>query len=110
MPVEGQWERSQTPLRRLSRRELRLLQGFLAVLLAAVAASGVLVLTTSDPPVPPDCIQVTGGSTLGAVHYRVCGADRAAWCRQVAGRDDPTSVAVQRRCVAEGISPRSAHP
>jgi len=60
--------------------------------------------------VPPDCIQVTGGSTLGAVHYRVCGADRAAWCRQVAGRDDPTSVAVQRRCVAEGISPRSAHP
>ena len=110
MPVEGQWERSQTPLRSLTRRELRLLQGFLAVLLAAVVASAVLVLTTSDPPVPPDCIQVTGGSTLGAVHYRVCGADRAAWCRQVAGRDDPTSLAVQTRCVAEGISRRSARP
>jgi len=110
MPVEGQWERQQTPLRRLTRRELRLLKGFLAVLLVAVAASVALMLTTSDPPVPPDCIQVTGGSTLGAVNYRVCGADRAAWCRQVAGRDDPTSLAVQRRCVAEGISPRSARP
>lgn len=110
MPVEGQWERLQTPLRGLTRRELRLLRGFLAVLLVAVAASAVLMLTTSDPPVPPDCIQVTGGSTMGAVNYRVCGADRAAWCRQVAGREDPTSLAVQKRCVAQGISPRSARP
>lgn len=110
MPVEGQWERQQQPLRRLSRRELRLLQGFVAMLLIAVAASVVLILTASDPPVPPDCIQVTGGSTMGAVNYRVCGGDRAAWCRQMAGRGDPTSVAVQRRCVAQGISPRSARP
>jgi len=112
MPVEGQWERQQTPLRRLSHRELRLLQGFLAVLLAALAASVVLMLTTSDPPVPPDCIQVTGGSTLGAVHYRVCGQDRAAWCRQVAGRQDPTSLAVQKHCRALGLDARAPrrHP
>ncbi|HEX4805812.1 MAG TPA: hypothetical protein VFU94_07925 [Conexibacter sp.] len=110
MPVEGQWERSQTPLRRLTRRELRLLQGFLAVLLLAVAASVVLMLTTSAPPVPRDCIQVTGGSAVGAANFRACGAGRAAWCREVAGRDDPTSLAVQKRCVAEGLSPRSARP
>jgi hypothetical protein len=110
MPVEGQWERQQTPLRRLTRRELRLLQGFVAVLLVAVAASVVLMLTTSDPPVPPNCIQVTGGSAVGGANFRVCGADRAAWCRQVAGREDPTSLAVQKRCVALGLSPRSARP
>ena len=110
MPVEGQWERSQTPLRRLSRRELRLVQGFLALLLVAAVASAALVLTASDPPVPPGCIQVTGGSTMGAVNYRVCGEDRAAWCRQMAGRGDPTSLAVQKRCAAEGISRRSARP
>ncbi len=109
MPVEGQWERQQTPLRRLSRRELRLLWGFLGVLLVAAAATVVVAFTQSAPPVPPDCIQVTGGSTMGAVNYRVCGADRVRWCRQVAGRTDPTSLAVQKRCGALGLSPRSAH-
>lgn len=110
MPVEGQWERQQTPLRRLTRRELRLLQGFVAVLLVAAAAAAAIAFTQSSPPIPRDCIQVTGGSTMGAVNYRVCGADRAAWCRQVAGREDPTSRAVQARCVAAGLSPRSARP
>lgn len=110
MPVEGQWERSQTPLRRLTRRELRLLQGFLAALLVTVAATVALALTQSAPAVPPDCIQVTGGSTMGAVNYRVCGADRAAWCRQVASRADPTSRKVAARCRDQGFSPRSARP
>lgn len=110
MPVEGQWERSQTPLRRLTRRELRLLKGFLAVLLVATVATVALALTQSAPAVPPDCIQVTGGSTMGAGNYRVCGADRATWCRQAAGRDDPTSQKVAARCRDQGLSPRSARP
>lgn len=108
MPVEGQWERQQTPLRRLTRRELRLLQGFVAVLLLAAVAIAVVSFTQSSPPVPANCIQVTGGSTMGAVNYRVCGADRAAWCRQMARRDDPTARAVAARCRAAGISLRSA--
>lgn len=103
MPVEGQWERQQTPLRRLTRRELRLLQAFVAVLLVAAAATLAIALTQATPPVPADCIQVTGGSAVGGANYRVCGADRVAWCRQVAGREDPTSRAVQERCRAAGF-------
>ncbi len=110
MPVEGQWERQQTPLRRLTRRELRMLQGFVAVLLVAVVASVAIGLSQSTPAVPADCIQVTGGSAVGGANFRVCGADRAAWCRQVAGRDDPTSLKVAARCRALGLSPRSARP
>ena len=110
MPVEGQWDRQQTPMRRLSRRELRLLWGFLVVLLVGAAATVAIAFTQSSPPVPPDCIQVTGGSSMGAVNYRVCGADRAVWCRQMARHTDPTALAVQKRCAALGLSPRSAHP
>ncbi len=108
MPVEGQWERQQTPLRRLSRRELRLLRGFLGVLLVTATVSMAIALTQSSPPVPPDCIQVIGGSAVGGANFRVCGTDRATWCRQVAGRADPTSLAIQKRCAALGLSPRSA--
>jgi hypothetical protein len=110
MPVEGQWERAQAPLRGLTGRERRLMWGTAAVLLAAALVVVALALTRSEAAVPRGCIQVTGASTMGAVNYRVCGADRAAWCRQVAGREDPTSVAVQERCRAAGLSPRSAHP
>lgn len=108
MPVEGQWERQQTPLRRLTRRELRLLQGFVAALVATAIAVAAVAFTHSAPPVPANCIQVTGGSTMGAVNYRVCGADRPAWCRQMARKDDPTARAVAARCRAAGIIPRSA--
>src|SRR6185312_12030084 len=52
MPVEGQWERQQTPLRHLTRRELRLVQGFLAVLLVAAVAGVALAVSQSAPPVP----------------------------------------------------------
>lgn len=108
MPVEGHWERQQTPLRRLGRREKRLLQGFLAVLLAATVAVAALSALQKAAPVPAGCIQVTGPSTLGAAVYRECGAAAVRWCREEAGKSDPLARAVQARCPA--LSRRSAQP
>ena len=106
MPVEGHWERQQTPLRRLSRRELRLLQTVAAVLIAATVAVVLIGALRHDPPVPANCLQVIAPSTVGAVNVRVCGADVGRFCRQQAGRSDTTALAVQARCRARGISLR----
>ena len=46
------------PLRRLSRREMRLLQGFLGVLLAATIAVVLIAAMRSEPAVPARCLQV----------------------------------------------------
>jgi hypothetical protein len=108
MPVEGNWERQQTPLRRLSRRERRLFQAIAAALLVATAVVVLLALLQAPPRAHAGCIEVTGSSTLGAANYRVCGADRRTWCRQEAAHDDPLARAVQARCRALGLSPRSA--
>jgi hypothetical protein len=106
MPVEGSWERQQTPLRRLTARELRLLRWTVALLLAATLAAVVLASVVREAPVPPGCIQVTGGSAVGGANFRRCGADARQWCVEVAGKRDPTSLAVQARCRAQALSRR----
>jgi hypothetical protein len=106
MPVEGSWERQQTPLRRLSPREARLLRWTVLVLALATIAVVTLAITAREAPVPPGCIQVTGGSTMGGANYRRCGADARRWCVEVAGTGDPLSRAVQARCRARPFSRR----
>jgi hypothetical protein len=98
VPVEGHWERQQTPLRRLGRRERRLLWVFVAVLVAATVAIALAAALHKATPVPAGCIQVTGPSTLGAAIYRECGTAATRWCREEAGRTDPLARAVQARC------------
>jgi hypothetical protein len=108
MPVEGQWERQQTPLRRLTRRERRLLQATAAVLLVATVVVVLIAVLKPEPAVPAGCLQVTAPSTMGAVNVRVCGANVPRFCAQQAGKDDPTARAVQARCRALAVSPRRA--
>lgn len=108
MPVEGLWERQQTPLRRLTRRERRLLAGVLGVLLAATVAVALIAVLQPERPVPAGCIQVIAPSTMGAVNVRVCGAGVRRFCAQQATRSDPMARAVQARCRALRLSPRSA--
>jgi hypothetical protein len=98
VPVEGQWERQQTPLRRLGRRERRLLRAFVVLLLAATVAVALFAALHKPAPVPADCIQVTGPSTLGAAVYRECGVAAVRWCREEAGKQGPLARAVQARC------------
>jgi hypothetical protein len=103
MPVEGNWQRQQTPLRRLTRRELRLLQAFAVALALATTAIVAFAIVQRSAPAPAGCIEVTAPSTMGAVNLRICGADAPRWCRQEAGKDDPTARAVQARCRALGL-------
>jgi hypothetical protein len=99
--VEGHWQRQQTPLRRLTRRERQLLAGFLVALALASAGVVAYMVLHRAAPLPAGCIEVTAPSTVGAVQLRVCGpAAVARFCREQAGRDDPTARAARERCRA----------
>lgn len=108
MPVEGQWERQQTPLYRLTRRELRLLQATVAVLLVAAVAAVLVAVLQPAKALPAGCFQVNAPSAVGAVNLRVCGAEIPRLCRQQAGLSDPTARKIQALCRARGVSLRRA--
>ena len=78
MPLERHWERQQTPIRRLGRRQGRILAAVagvlmaaaVAVLLVALACWAVLAGTQSAPS--PGCTHETIASTTGGATIEHC--------------------------------------
>jgi hypothetical protein len=93
MPVEGQWQRAQTPF---SRREKRLLAGVGALAAAAVVAVGVVSVTSNDAPAA-GCVRADVPSTMGGTRLEVCGARARAVCRTTPGGVENAIVAACRR-------------
>ena len=103
MPLEGHWQRVNTPLRTLTRRERRLVST--AVALAVALAVAVIVLAAGASPAPPraGCISATVPAAMGASSVDACGARAVRICRQRAAATDPGSLAVERDCRRAGI-------
>lgn len=105
MPLEGHFQRVNTPLRRLTRRERNVVIGGLAVTLIALA---VLVLATSgdtQPPPKPGCIRVSVAGRTGAELIQACGAKARELCARSVGRDEPQYLAIAAGCSAQSIRP-----
>jgi hypothetical protein len=99
MPLEGHWERVNTPLRRTTKREGRLIAVVAALLVAAALAVGVYAVLDDSASKPgPGCIEVTAAHARGGATIQACGADAARWCRIVAPRDDSLALKVKARC------------
>jgi len=92
VPVEGQWQRANTPL---SRRDKRLLGG-LAVLAAAGAAAAGIAFATHSGSSGAGCVVVDVPSTMGGARLRNCGAAAHRFCR-TEGRRDPRIAAACRK-------------
>lgn len=107
MPVEGQWERTQTPLRKLTRRERVAALAMVAV--TAIALAGILLLTAGDsrPGPAPGCISVAIPGRTGAELVNGCGVEAREICARAATRDDPGSRAIAASCAERNI-PRLA--
>jgi hypothetical protein len=105
MPLEGHWQRTNTPLRRLTKRERNVVIAGLATTLIALA---VLLLATagdSQPPPAPGCISVPVAGRTGAELVHGCGAEAREICARAASRDDPGSEAIVASCGERGIRP-----
>jgi hypothetical protein len=103
MPLEGHWERVNTPVRRLTRRERTVvLVGVLAT--AAVVLALVLGTVGNSRPAPaPGCIYAIVPGPTGAMPVDACGARAKGICvRHVTG-EDPPSRAIRADCRRAGL-------
>ncbi len=108
MPLEGHFQRVNTPLRRLTKRERNVVIGAVAVTFIALLA---LVLATAGdtrPPPAPGCISVSVAGRTGAELVHGCGLEARELCAQVAGLDDPQDLAIAAGCSDQNIRPLAA--
>lgn len=103
MPLEGHWQRTNTPLRKLTLRERRVVVwGTLATAIVLLA----LVLATAgdrQPDPAAGCIRASIAGRTGAELINGCGQRAVALCRRAAGRDEPWATSVSDACRAAAI-------
>jgi hypothetical protein len=115
MPLEGHWDRQQTPLRGISARERRVLAVVAALLVALSVALLVHGLaSSSSPSASAACVDVTAASTLGGAKVHACGAEATRVCRSAGAGSSPLAVALRPQCrrlhLPVGVSGAAAEP
>jgi hypothetical protein len=103
MPLEGHWQRVNTPVRKLTRRERRLVRAALVLVIIATVAIVVVAASSSTPAPRPGCISAIVPGATGGVPVDACGARARAICRAHAGQSDPGSLSIERSCRRAGI-------
>jgi hypothetical protein len=103
MPLEGHWQRTNTPLRRLSPRERNVVIAGLAVTVVAVIALIVATAGSTQPAPAPGCIRADVAGRVGGERIHPCGRAAEATCARSRGFDSPRSRTILEACEAAGI-------
>jgi hypothetical protein len=104
MPLEGHYQRVNTPLRKLTGRELRVLVIGSFVTLVAILALIFLPGSTARPLAPgAGCIEVGVAGRVGNDPVAGCGAKAVAICRRAAGFEGARAETIGEACLAEHI-------
>jgi hypothetical protein len=103
MPLEGHWQRTHTPLRKLTRRERGAATAMVAV--TGVALAAILLVTAGDrrPEPAPGCIETVVAGRVGGEPVSGCGAEARAICTRAARFDDPRAEKIVEVCGERGI-------
>jgi hypothetical protein len=110
MPLEGHYRRVNTPLRRLTRREVTVLVAGVAVTLVACLAL-LFVPAHNDRPLlersgggsHAGCIEVAVAGRVGAEPIVGCGAKARALCTRASGFEGPRPDAIVAACRQAGV-------
>jgi hypothetical protein len=103
MPLEGHWKRVNTPLRRLTKRERRILFGATAAMIVTILALVLATVGDSRPGPKPGCIYAIVPGVMGATPVDACGVQAKTTCAQHAALRDPGSRVIQTSCRRAGI-------
>lgn len=109
MPLQGHWERVNTPVRELMPRERRLVRAALVLLAAAAVGIAVVAIATSGngtggTPLAPGCIRIEVPSTMGASASDFCGQHAASFCRGPIAHKPPLDATALPKCREAGYS------
>lgn len=102
VPLEGQWERQNSPLRGASRREGRALAIVASAFVLAIAVVAYAALQHDSGGRGAGCVNITTPSTTGGASLHACGRAAAGWCRSEAARGDAFARVVQASCRRAG--------
>jgi hypothetical protein len=103
VPLEGHWQKQNTPLRKLTGRERRAGLAVLVVTVVAMLAVVVATVGDSNPPTPMGCIRAEVAGVVGAETISGCGAEAEAKCAHAARYDSPRARGVVAECERQGI-------
>lgn len=105
MPLaQGHWQRTNTPLRRVTGRERKVVVGGLVVIILAIIALVIPGIEGSTQPGPgPGCIRVQVAGRVGGEVLHACGVAARALCARTATFQGPRSETVLAGCREAGI-------
>ncbi len=109
MPLEGHFQRVNTPLRRLTKRERGIVVAGLVVTVAALLALILATASDSRPQPAAGCIYTVVAGRTGGEPVHGCGAEAEAICAHSARFDDPRAEKVVGVCREAGV-PTSGKP
>ena len=102
--VEGHWQRTNTPLRRVTGRERKVVIGGLTVTIVAVLVLVLVGIGGSTQPGPaPGCMRALVAGRVGGEVVHACGAEARALCARTATFEGPRSETVLASCREAGI-------
>src|SRR3954451_20712233 len=105
MPLEGHYERQNTPLYKLSSREIRVAVGIVAVtlvtIIAMVAVSGA---TNSNPAPAIGCINPTVAGIVGAETLNACGQEAVDLCTHASEYDGARAETIVANCDKQAVN------
>jgi hypothetical protein len=113
MPLEeGHWQRTNTPLRRLTARERSVVIGGLTATVVAILAIVVGGNAGASHPGPaPGCMRALVAGKTGGEMVNACGAEARTLCARTATFEGPRAEAILASCRGAGIPlPRAAAP
>jgi hypothetical protein len=102
MPLEGHWRRLQTPIRKTTRREGRVVAIASALLAVGVAVVLYAALQSGSSEAGPGCVNVTAAHSTGGATLHACGKAAARWCHSAATRSDALARDLRRECRKAG--------
>jgi hypothetical protein len=105
MPLEGHWQRTNTPLRKLTGRERKVAVAMVAATVVAIA--GLLLATAGDsrPGPAPGCIETVVAGRVGGEPVNGCGAKAEAICARATHFEGPRPEKILDACREAGIAP-----
>jgi hypothetical protein len=103
MPLEGHWQRTNTPLRKLAARERKVVAAALAATMVAIAALLLATAGDSRPGPAPGCIETVVAGRVGGEPVNGCGAKAEAICTRATHFEGARPEKILDACREAGI-------
>jgi type II secretory pathway component PulM len=103
MPLEGHFERVNTPLRKLTPRERNVVISILIVTTVAILALLFVPSHSERPLAPRGCLETYVAGRVGSEPVVGCGAKAEALCARAATFENQRAATVVAACHADGI-------